>query len=788
MNAHATPSTPLMSDHVLTVLEFPKVRAQIRELAATSLGKERVDMLRPLSERQAAEAELAAVDECLQYLHRQGPLPFGGICDIRPAVRKAALRSTLSGEELVAIASFIHGARRIRQALLAAAASFALPRLMATAERLADVRDAEQEIRRHLDDEGQVLDGASPELRRIRTQKRETEARVRQVLDGMLRTHQRYLQDPVVALRGSSLCLPVRVEFKNMVPGVVHDYSASGATVYIEPQAVVELNLRIRELEVLEAREVERILARISAVVGDAAPQLLTNADVLAEIDSWMARAEYAVRAGASRPRLADDGVFDLRRARHPLLPREQAVPIDLRLGDAYQMVVITGPNTGGKTVTLKTIGLLTLMAMAGCFIPAGEGSSIGFCDQVFVDIGDEQSIEQSLSTFSSHMRHIVDMLAHVTQNSLVLLDELGAGTDPTEGAALAMAILDHLRQVGCRVVATTHYPELKAYAFRTPGAVNASMEFDVETLRPTYRLLVGVPGRSNAIAIAERLGLPAAILAQARAWLDRRDVAVEDILAQMERARQEMEAARERAVAARAEAEALRAQWEEARARLEEETRRVRAQAAAQAQETVARAQAEADRIIRALRQMHAQAVKDHELVALRKALADALPEEPAKTGRGRQPASVSPGDVVRVLSLGQKGEVVDVAGDGQALVVQLGALRMKVDATDVEVLQKQPPAAPASPGVRRGLPRTVPLEIDVRGETVDEALPRVDKYLDDAVVAGLKRVAIIHGKGTGALRDGVRRFLNRHPHVASWTPGGPGEGGDGVTVVELE
>jgi DNA mismatch repair protein MutS2 len=531
----------------------------------------------------------------------------------------------------------------------------------------------------------------------------------------------------------------------------------------------------------------------LSAVVADVAEALERNAQLLADLDAWFAKALYAKAEGASAPRLSEDGVWRIRNGRHPLLPRNTAVPLNLELGSEFRVLVITGPNTGGKTVALKTVGLLTLMAMSGCLIPADEGTEIGWCDAVYVDIGDEQSIEQSLSTFSSHMRNIVSMLQRVTERSLVLLDEIGAGTDPAEGAALAMAILTHLREVGCTVMATTHYAELKAYAFNEPGVCNASVEFDPETLRPTYRLIVGVPGRSNALAIARRLGLPESILARARAAMGHDEVRLDAMLARVEQARREAEQAQAAASAARAEAEALRREWEARREALEAEETRLRNEAVREARRIVESARAEAERVIQELRaRQKAGGAKDHELVALRKALEDAMPEALPTQRRSDSDASsrskpLEVGAIVRVLSVGQKGEVVDVSGDGREATVQLGGLRMKVAKDQLEVLEPARKPVATVTSVRPRIDKPVRLELDVRGYTLEDALLAVDKYLDDAVVSGLARVHIIHGKGTGVLRDGIRRHLNRHPQVASWAPGGPGEGGDGVTVVEV-
>ncbi|MCL6636791.1 MAG: endonuclease MutS2 [Alicyclobacillus sp.] len=779
-----------MEDRVFNILEWDKVCARLAAHAQTVLGKARLTGLAPCATREQAEAELGKVEEAVRFRQRIGDLPWSGVSDIHRLLRKAQAGGVLGPGELNQLVAFIVAGRRIRQTLTEIPPDIKVPGLHQVAEQLFDARQTEVEIRQAIAEDDSVLDQASPELRQIRQQRRQFEGRIRDRLEAMLRTHQRFLQDPVITVRGDSLCLPVRVEFKQQIPGVIHDVSASGATVFVEPQEVVSLHARVRALVMEEERAVERVLQRLSGVVAAVADGLASNACWLGQLDAWFAKAAYALSEDAQMPRLRSDGVWSLRRARHPLIPRDQAVPMDLSLGQPFTLVVITGPNTGGKTVALKTLGLLTLMAMSGCFIPASEGSELSWCDGVYADIGDEQSIEQSLSTFSAHMRNIVGMLHKVSAHSLVLLDELGAGTDPAEGAALAVALLEYFKERGVRVVATTHYAELKAYAFHEPLATNASVEFDIETLRPTYRLRVGVPGRSNALAIAARLGVPEAILARARAELRSDNVRVEELIAkieiaqrQAEQLRAEAERERQALVEERARLALERAQWEASRQQEE-------ADAVRRAQEVLERAEREAERVIQELRSRQRQAVvKDHELVALRKALDEARPN--LQTGQRRRigPADIPVGATVRVLSFGQKGEVVERSADGRELVVQLGPLRMKLPVQDVELVSgAQRTAEQAVTRVRRNPAAHVPLQLDVRGHTVDEAIPQVDKYLDAAVVHGLKRVTIIHGKGTGALRDGLRRFLSRHPHVAAWAPGGPGEGGDGATVCDLQ
>ncbi|QQE81357.1 endonuclease MutS2 [Alicyclobacillus sp. SO9] len=777
--------------HAIKILELNKVRAQISRYAASSLGKELVADIAPLSALSDARRELDAVDEALRETFRMGPLPFGGISDVRPSLRKAAIGGVLSPQALLALANFLYGGRRVRQAVLSVDETIEYPILREQADLIYDARQVEQELRKAISDEATVHDGASPTLRQLRSQRRQAEAKVRQTLEQMLRSHQKMLQEPVITVRGNSLCLPVRVEHKNQIRGIIHDYSASGATVFIEPAAAVEISHRVQEILLEEEREVERILQQLSALVAGVSDQLETNAEVLARLDLWFAKAQYAKAEHCEKPVLTTNRVWKLRSARHPLINRDEAVPLDLTIGESYSMVVVTGPNTGGKTVALKTIGLLTLLAMAGCFVPAANGSLIGWCDTVYADIGDEQSIEQSLSTFSSHMRNIVSMLERVSDTSLVLLDELGAGTDPAEGAALAIAILNDLHVRGCSVMATTHYAELKAYAFQTNHAVNASVEFDVETLRPTYRLLVGVPGRSNALAIAHRLGLPESVIDDARGQLNTRDVHVEDLIRKMEAAYREADTARMEAEADRATADKLLRESQDRWQELQDKERVLLQDAATEAQEILSRAKTEANRIITELRKEHRNGqLKDHQLVEMRKALEEAMPDLPrakARTGQAGQTGALEPGAIVRVLSVGQKGEVLEISPNRRDVVVQLGALKTKVKTSDLEVLERPKSTQPKVSVSRGTFARSIPLQLDVRGMSVEEAIPVVDKYLDDAVVSHMGRVTIIHGKGTGVLRDGVRKHLSSQKQVSSWSSGGPGEGGDGATVIDV-
>ncbi|WP_067619641.1 endonuclease MutS2 [Alicyclobacillus acidiphilus] len=778
-----------MNIRALQALEFDYVRERVAKEAMSSLGKQAAMAMLPFTSIDAAERELETVDEALRCLLRAGGPPFGGITDIRNDLRHAQVGGTLGADRILAVALFIAGGRAFRQYLENAATLTELALLPELVEPMTDARRTEQEIRHAIGDDGQVLDHASDELLKLRIERRRREGEVRTVLERLLRSHQKLLQEPIIAMRGPYYCLPVRVENKNMIRGIVRDVSSSGSTVFIEPQAVADIGDRVREIQILEEREIERILFRLSGVIGEVADDLKVNVDILERIDLVFAKAGYARRIDAKRPLLTTN-VWRLRGARHPQLSAD-AVPIDVELGDAYHLLMITGPNTGGKTVSLKTVGLLTLMAKCGLFLPTRRESEIGFCREIFVDIGDEQSIEQSLSTFSSHMRNIIDMLARVDHDSLVLLDELGAGTDPAEGSALAIAILDKLSRIGARVMATTHYAELKGYAFENPAAMNASMEFDVESLRPTYRLLIGVPGRSNALAIAERLGLPADILREAREHVTETNIHVEDLIGKLELANRNAEKLLAEAEAERDAAIRMRDEWAAKSERLEREIEALKEEARKEAARIVERAREEAERIIRELRSMrNAAGVKDHELVELRKGFEGLVPERDrpkANSSRKDKRQTVAVGSRVRVVSLGQKGDVVEVSNDSSTATVQLGLMKMKVDISDLEVLQEREEQAAVRHSRRGVATKDVRMELDVRGESVEDAILRIDKYLDDAVVAGLSRIVVIHGKGTGALKHAIRRHLQGHPQVKSSEPGGAGEGGDGATIVSV-
>ena len=787
-----------MNAKVLQTLEYDKIRRRLAEYAATSLGKVRAEQLEPCSDFEEVKRLLKITDEAVKVERLKGGAPFGGIRDIHAALHRARIGGTLNASELLDIANTIAGGRRLKRFLHAVHEQDAVPLLIELSEPVSEDRTVEQKIRSCIDENAAVLDSASPELARIRQELRSSESRAREKLEQMIRTPsvQKMLQDAIITIRGDRYVIPVKQEYRGHFGGLVHDQSASGATLFIEPEAIVALNNRLRELKIREEREIEQILANLTGFVAEAFEELSATIEALGELDFVFAKAGLAREQKATLPIMNDRGFIKLKKGRHPLIDPEHVVPLDVELGNQFTTIIVTGPNTGGKTVSLKTVGLLSLMAMSGLFIPAQDGSQMCVFDAIYADIGDEQSIEQNLSTFSSHLTNIIGILKGMTPKSLVLLDELGAGTDPSEGSALAIAILEYIHRMGCRVMATTHYSELKAYAFERKGVINASMEFDVQTLSPTYRLLVGVPGRSNAFAIAERLGLPRSILEMARGRVDEDDRRVETMIASLEANRIAAEAERNSAEQIRKEAAELRRQLEEERERFREKRDKLLAKAEEEAKNAVAKARKEAEDVIRELRRLALEergAVKEHKLIEAKRRLDEAVPELREKEDRRSVRKSqdrIGPGDEVRVISLGQKGHVVEIEG-GEA-TVQLGILKMKVNLSDLEKTGQAPQEKPKQQ-TKASLKRTrdtdsVRTELDLRGSNLEEAIIETDRFLDESILAGLGQVYVIHGKGTGVLRTGLQEFFRKHKHVKSYRLGNYGEGGSGVTVVELK
>ncbi|WP_144939963.1 endonuclease MutS2 [Paenibacillus sp. 32O-W] len=789
-----------MNDKILQTLEYYKIIGRLVGFASTSLGKRRAEELRPSGTLGEVKTRLQATDEAVKVERLKGPAPFGGIRDVKEAVKRAVIGGVLNPAELLDTANTLSGGRRLQRFILTVHEDEPIPLLAAAADRFIENRALEQSIMSCINEHSEVMDSASPELYRIRQELRTGEARVRERLEQIIRTPstQKMLQDPIITIRNDRYVIPVKQEYRNHFGGMIHDQSASGATLFIEPESIVQMNNRLTELKLKEEREIEIILRRLSAEVAEFADELLDNLEALAELDFIFAKAGLAREMKASLPLMNDRGFLKLKKGRHPLIDRDAVVPLDVELGNHYTSVIITGPNTGGKTVTLKTIGLLSLMAMSGLFVPAEDSSQLCVFDAIYADIGDEQSIEQSLSTFSSHMTNIISILRDMTPKSLVLLDEVGAGTDPAEGSALAIAILEHIHAMGCRMVATTHYSELKAYAYERKGIINASMEFDIQTLSPTYRLLVGVPGRSNAFAIASRLGLSKAIIDHARAQVNEEDQRVESMIATLEENRLTAEAERRSAEQLHEEVSALRKELEEQRSRFEEQRARLLARAEQEAAEAVHKARKEAEEIIADLRRMAMEersAVKEHKLIEAKKRLEEAAPRLNEKghrivASKGTSSRPIEAGDEVLVHSFGQKGHVVELNGDSE-VTVQLGIMKMKVARSDVELVSSSATKKPQQTvvtGVKRTRDDNARIELDLRGNNIEDSIIEVDRFLDESYLANFTQVYLIHGKGTGALRAGIQEFLRKHRLVKSYRLGNYGEGGSGVTVVELK
>ncbi len=803
-----------MDEKTLTTLEFDKILERLARHTTFSVGRELALSVRPVANLEEAERLQAETEEARLLFDLRGDLPLGGAHDVRPLVENALKGVPLTPEEMLDVRSTLLRAGEVRRVLTRLGPEF--PNLTHLGRQIDPCSHVSEEIGRCIDDRGEVRDSASAELARIRREERIAHGRLMNALQKIVSSteNQKYLQEPIITQRHGRYVVPLKAEFKGRIPGLVHDQSSSGATLFIEPLATVELNNRWRELQLDEAREVRKILNDLTTLIAEEAVYIDQAVSLLGELDLILARARYAQELDAVRPKLLrfrpphpvrdregkvsevrhPGSVLNFPKARHPLLPPETVVPIDVHIGRDFFILVITGPNTGGKTVSLKTAGLLALMAQSGMQIPTAEGAEMTVWDGVYADIGDEQSIEQNLSTFSSHMGQIIRILDRADSRSLVILDELGAGTDPEEGSALARAILSHLLARSITTLATTHYSELKVYAHVTPGIENASVEFDPETLSPTFELTIGLPGRSNALYIAGKLGLDPEIIAAARAMVRPESRETESLLLDLKEARVAAQTARMELERERAEVEKLRKELVEKLARIEEARRLVLMEAREEANAELE----EVRREIRKLRQrfksvqpgLHQQMLKEAE-EALEKLEKEEIPEAPAKPPDEKEALTLvsgplKAGDKVFVTTLQADGEVVS-AGEEDALV-QVGAFRIRVPLDRLE--RKGRPVAvreEREPEIREPVVERPPMELDIRGHTVDEALPKVEKYLDQAYLARLPWVRIIHGKGTGALRQAVRSYLSGHPLVATFRSGEDSEGGNGVTVVKF-
>ncbi|RUL46492.1 MULTISPECIES: endonuclease MutS2 [Lysinibacillus] len=788
----------MIAQRALRTLEYDKVREQVANFCTSTLGKNAIEQLIPETEFERVVELLEEMDEGLSILRVKGNVPMGGIFDVRPHAKRAQIGGMLSPIELMEIASTIRASRILRNFIedLEQEGDIQIPHFIERKEQLPILTALQHEINDCIDDNGAVLDSASTTLRSIRQSLRSEEAKVRQKLESLTRGSNatKMLSDAIVTIRNDRFVIPVKQEYRGHYGGIVHDQSSSGQTLFIEPESVVQANNEIGRLKIKEKVEIERILTVLSAKVQEVSHDIFVLVQILGDIDVILAKGKYGQANKCTMPKMNEDGYIRLVRARHPLISIEEAVPNTIEFGRDITAIVITGPNTGGKTVTLKTVGLCTLMAQAGLPVPALDGSELAVFDQLFADIGDEQSIEQSLSTFSSHMVNIVDILSKFDSRSLVLFDELGAGTDPQEGAALAISILDEVVGRGARVMATTHYPELKAYGYNRPGVVNASVEFDVETLSPTYRLLIGVPGRSNAFEISKRLGLKESIIEQAKSFTGTDRHEVESMIASLEESRRRSEREAEEAHILLEEAKELHEQLAERIKTYDEKKENLEKKAKDKARKIVDQAKEEAEKVIAELRQMREnanKAVKDHEIIEAKKRLDEAAPKENPVLKKQAQlrerSQNLKVGDEVKVISYGQKGTLIDKVSETE-WVVQIGILKMKLEESDLQFVKPDKEKQTVAMTNVRNRNSHVKLELDLRGERYEDAILRTEKYIDDALLANYPRVSIIHGKGTGALRQGIQSYLKGHKRVKSFRYGEAGEGGFGVTVVELK
>ncbi len=786
-----------MDPRALRVLEYDKIISMLCLEAQSRMTKDALVKLVPSSDPVKVRSALSQTDEAVTVLTKKGNPPLGNFYDISGLAHLAAKEGSLTMKQLLEVAYNLSAASRTKAYLSSDLPE--LPYIDGLASAISVIKDLEDEIVRCIISEDEMADSASPELRRLRRAILKQNEAIRQKILQIVGSadNKAFLQDAIVTQRQGRYCIPVKAEHKARVSGIVHDQSASGQTLFIEPQAIVTMNNELRELELAEKKEVQRIIDELSGRVGLHELAIKGNQEILFKLDIIFAKGRLACDMNAGRPVVSEDGVLDIKKGRHPLLDKKKAVPINVALGEEYQTLVITGPNTGGKTVTLKTVGLLCLMAQAGLFVPASEGSKLPVFKEIYADIGDEQSIEQSLSTFSSHMRNIVEIVKGAGPRCLVLLDELGAGTDPTEGAALAISVLDRLRERGAAAMATTHYTELKKYAISTPGVQNASMEFDVETLSPTYRLTIGVPGKSNAFEISKKLGLDDAIIDHARDFLERGDIAFEDVLTNIE-------ADRKKAEDELAEAEELRAamrkqkeRMDSLEARMEERKEKIMQDAREEAKELLDAARAEIDLVRRNMDEASAGGEFNRSVEEARRRLAEKRKEYIPKASQDDNPEQPEAKDIkvgmrVNVLSAGQKATVLTLPDDKGNFKVQAGIMKLDVNLSGVTVVNENVTEKERekirNSRVRASFTKTVPMSLNVVGKNLDDALMEVDKYLDDVFLGGLNEVSIIHGRGAGILREGIQKMLKRHKHVASYRKGGYNEGGDGVTIVTIK
>lgn len=791
-----------MNKKTLSKLEYHKIIELLTDHASSFSGKDRCRKLRPMTELAKINASQQETAAAFTRIVKKGRLSFSGCNPVNDSLKRLEIGAALGSGELLRICKLLEAAGRAKSYGRHDNNDEEEDCLDPFFQQLEPLTILSTEIRRCILEEDEISDDASGTLKSIRRSISQMNDKVHSTLSGMVNGSLRtYLQDSIITMRGDRYCIPVKAEYRSQVSGLIHDQSSTGSTLFIEPMAVVKLNNDLKELYAKEQEEIQVILARLSADTAEYIEEIRTDYSVLGELDFIFARGSFALDLNASMPLFNTEGRIHIREGRHPLLEKKKVVPITVTLGDAFDLLIITGPNTGGKTVSLKTVGLFTLMGQAGLHIPALDRSELAVFEHVYADIGDEQSIEQSLSTFSSHMTNIVSFLKHVDKHSLVLFDELGAGTDPTEGAALATAILNHLHQQGIRTMATTHYSELKVYALSTPGVENACCEFDLETLRPTYRLLIGIPGKSNAFAIAGKLGLPDYIIDEAKLHLTEQDESFEDLLTDLEASKKTLEKEQDEIAAYKRELERLKSEAAKKQAKLEEQRDRILREANEKAYAILADAKETADETIRNFHKFGKENISaaemEKERERLRKKMASTNSGTKLETQKPRKtykPSDFKRGESVRVLSMNLNGTVVSLPDNRGNVTVQMGILRSQVNISDLEIIEEAASYTAkqmhkTSKGkMKMGKSLSVSPEINLLGKTVDEAVAELDKYLDDASLAHLSSVRVVHGKGTGALRNGIHTYLRRQKHVKSFRLGAFGEGDAGVTIVELK
>lgn len=785
-----------MNDKALRVLEFNKIKEQLKIYTNTYAAKDIIEELTPYNNIYEVREHLEETKEAFELLIKKGAPPFEGVYDVREAVSRAEKASALMAGQLLKIAQVMRSARRFKDYINHKEEEESYRVIEDICEGILPLKRLEDNIFNAIAGENEISDKASTTLYNIRRSLKDKNSSIKDKVNSLMRTYSSYLQDNLFTIRGERYVLPVRAEHKGSVPGLVHDQSSTGATLFIEPMGLVNLNNEIKELMLKEKAEIERILSELSGEVYDNIIAVKHNSNTIWELDFIFAKAKYASSMNCSCPSINDNGIIDIIEARHPLIDPKKVVPISIYLGREFTSLVITGPNTGGKTVTLKTVGLLHIMAMSGLMIPARDHSSVSFFNEVFADIGDEQSIEQSLSTFSSHMTNIVNIIDEADDKALALFDELGAGTDPTEGAALAVSILENLRGRGTRIVATTHYSELKGYALKTPGVENASVEFDVETLRPTYRLLVGIPGKSNAFEISRRLGLANYIIEDAKNSISGETLKFEDLIQSLQEKSIKAEEDARKAEKLKLEAEKIKDKYEDKLSNVQNAREKALIDAQREAKRIIREAKNDADEIMKNIRDLEKMGYSSEARAMLeeeRKRLKDKLEKAEQAANKtvkdeGEELTVVKVGEEVYLPSLDAKVIILSLPDSREEVQVQAGIMKVNVKVKDLRKAKGSSEKKTVKKREANLNLRNVSSSLDLRGMDSEEAVYSTDKYLDDAYLAGLKEVTIIHGKGTGVLRQSISDMLKRHPHVKNYRLGEYGEGGSGVTVAELK